>query len=222
MPSTNHSLEKHNDFSSQAAALESVCEACVRAKPCRSHCAAALLCLSTHAQQPERQLPADQRAYRAVLSIADPAKRLTALRTFSVGYQDSKYFDSVQDAALRLLLQSFPTRTVEIRDQVQVNIANADKGYQRAQEQSTEADLLADAGVQLPLAQKLAEDANRTLTEAVFLRGMAKLYGELEAEMPTPDELHGQYTEARASTLLALGARVPAAGQGGITAHRVA
>lgn len=167
-------------------------------------CAAALLCLTTRAQQPERQLPADQRAYRAALAIADPAKRLTALRTFSVEYQDSKYFDSVQDAALRLLLQSFPTRTVEIRDQVQVNIANADKGYQRAQEQSSEADLLADAGVQLPLAQKLAEDANRTLTEAVFLRGMAKMYGELEAEMPTPEELHGQYTEARASTLLAL------------------
>ncbi|MGI4854215.1 MAG: hypothetical protein ACRYF4_09250 [Janthinobacterium lividum] len=165
---------------------------------------AALVCLHLHAQQPERQLPADQRAYRAALTIPDPAKRLTALRTFSVEYQDSKYFDSVQDAALRLLLQSFPTHTAEIRDQVQVNLANADKGYARAQEQSTEADLLADAGVLLPLAQKLAEDASRTLTEAVFLRGMAKMYGELEAEMPTPEELHGQFSEARATTLLAL------------------
>ncbi len=161
---------------------------------------------SAHAQQlePNRQLPADQRAYRAAMSLTDPAQRLTALRTFSVQYQDSKYFDSVQEAALRLLLQSFPTRIAEIRDQVQVNIANADKGYERWREQSTEADLLADAGVQLLLAQKLAEDSSRSLTEATFLRGMARMFGELQSEMPTPEELHGQYTEARASTLLAL------------------
>ncbi len=167
---------------------------------------AALLSLPAQAQQPDpdRQLPADQRAYRAAMSIDDPAQRLTALRAFSVEYQDSKYFDSVQEAALRLLLRYYPTHTAEIRDQVQVNIANADKGYQRWREQSTEADLLADAGVLLPLAQKLAEDSNRNLTEATFLRGMARMFGELQSEMPTPEELHGQYTESRAATLLAL------------------
>ncbi len=154
----------------------------------------------------DRQLPADQVAYRAAMATADPEARLKALRTFSVEYQDSKYFDSVQEAALRLLLRSFPTRTAEIRDQVQVNVSNADKGYQRWREQSNEAALLADAGVLLPLAQKLAEDSQRNLTEATFLRGMARMYGELQSEMPTPEELHGQYTEARAATLLALAA----------------
>ncbi|MGI4758411.1 MAG: hypothetical protein ACRYGF_16365 [Janthinobacterium lividum] len=167
---------------------------------------ATLACRAASAQQPDpqRQLPADQRAYRASMAIADPAQRLTAFRAFSVEYQDSKYFDSVQEAALRLLLRYYPTRTSEIRDQVEVNVANADKGYERWQEESAEADLLADAGVLLPLAQKLAEDSNRNLNETTFLRGMARMYGELQAEMPTPEELHGQYKEARATTLLAL------------------
>ena len=152
----------------------------------------------------QEQWPADQRAYRAAMALADPQQRLTALRTFSIQFQDSRYFDSVQEAALQLLLRSFPSRTAEIRDQVQVNVANADKGYRRWQEQAAEADLLADAGVLLPLAQKLAEESVRSLTETAFLRGMARMFGELHAEMPTPQELHGQYLEVRAATLLAL------------------
>ena len=164
--------------------------------------AAYLACVAAVGQ--EMQVPADQRAFRAALSLPDPAQRLTAFRTFSVEYQDSKYFDSVQDAALRLLLQYFPTRTTEIRDQVQVNVANADKGYERWQEESTEADLLAGAGVLLPMAQKLGEDAHHNLTEATFLRGMAKMYGSLAAPMPAPEELHGPYLEAQSATLTAL------------------
>ena len=152
----------------------------------------------------ERQLPADQRAFQAAMAQADPAQRLTALRAFSVEYGDSKYFDEVQEAALKLLLHSFPTRSAEIRDQVGVNIANADKGYDRLVEQAREADLLADAGVLLPLAQHLAEEAVHGLTEAAYLRGMARMFGELQSEMPTPEELHGGYLEARAAAVLSL------------------
>ena len=150
------------------------------------------------------RLPADELAYRSALAIADPAARLKAFRTFSVEYQDSTFFDSVQEAALRLLLDNFPTRTAEIRDQVQVNVANADKGLDRWQEQSTEADLLADAGVLLPLAQGLAEDASRNMTVQNFLAGMVRMYGKLAAPVPSGEELREPYRDARATTLLAL------------------
>lgn len=171
------------------------------------HAAAVLLLLPVCAYpqaMPERQLPADQSAFQAAMAEADPTKRLTALRAFSVEYQDSKYFDSVQEAALDLLLQAFPAKTADIRDQVQVNVANADKGYERLLEESREANRLAEAGVLLPLAQRLAEDATRNMNEAVYLRGMARMYGGLQAEMPTPQELHGGYTEARATAVLSL------------------
>ncbi len=163
----------------------------------------AFACVAASAAQ-EPQLPADQRAFQAAMAQADPAKRLTALRAFSVEYGDSKYFDGVQEAALKLLLQYFPQRTAEIRDQVGVNVANAEKGYDRLLEQAREADQLAGAGVLLPLAQHLALEAAHGVTEAVYLRGMARMFGELQSEMPTPEELHGGYTEARAVVVLSL------------------
>ncbi len=150
------------------------------------------------------RLPADERAYHAALAIPDPAARLNALRTFSVQFQSSTFFDSVQEAALRLLLDSFPTRTAEIRDQVQVNVANADKGFDRYQEEANEADLLAGAGVLLPMAQQLGEDANRNMTPTNFLAGMVRMYGRLSAPVPSAEELRDPYREARAATLLAL------------------
>ena len=150
------------------------------------------------------RLPADERAYRSALAVADPAARLKAFRSFSVEYQASTFFDSVQEAALRLLLDNFPTHTAEIRDQVQVNVANADKGFDRWQEESTEADLLAGAGVLLPMAQNLAEDANRNMTQTNFLAGMVRMYGKLAAPVPSGEELREPYREARAAAVLAL------------------
>lgn len=158
----------------------------------------------SQAPNARERLPPDERAYRAALVIADPAARLKAFRAFSVQYQDSTFFDSVQESALRLLLDHFPTRTAEIRDQVQVNVANADKGYDRWQEEATEADLLAGAGVLLPLAQGLAEDANRNMTQANFLLGMVRMYGKLAAPVPSREELREPFQEARAATVLAL------------------
>ncbi len=166
--------------------------------------AALLLGCGPQSGAQERQLPVDQRAFQAAMGQADPAQRLTALRAFSVEYGDSKYFDEVQEAALKLLLRYFPARSAEIRDQVGVNVANAGKGYDRLVEQAREADLLASAGVLLPLAQRLAEEAVHGLTEAVYLRGMARMFGELQSEMPTPEELHSGYTEARAAAVLSL------------------
>jgi hypothetical protein len=167
--------------------------------------AAALTLIPAAGQATARErLPADERAYRAALAIPDPAARLKAFRTFSVEYQSSTFFDTVQEAALRLLLTSFPTRTAEIRDQVQVNVANADKGLDRWQEQSTEADLLADAGVLLPLAQAIAEDANRNMTLPNFLAGTVRMYGKLAAPVPSGEELREPYRDARATALLAL------------------
>ena len=193
-------------------------------RPAQAACLLAITCatalsITAKAQGNARErLPPDERAYRAALAIPDPAARLKAFRNFSVEYQSSTFFDTVQEAALRLLLDNFPTRTAEIRDQVQVNVANADKGYDRWQEQATEADLLAGAGVLLPFAQGLAEDANRNMTQTNFYIGTVRMYGKLAAPVPSAEELREPFRDARAATVLALahvylaqGKRVPCA-----------
>ena len=153
------------------------------------------------------QLPADRRAYKAATAIADPTQRLTALRDFTADFRDSKYFDRAQAEALRLLLQYFLLRTAEIVDQVHVNVQNAEKGLDRWRTESSVADQLAgagSAGVALPLAQKLAEDAYRNLTEDNFGKAMAKTFGQLEVPLPPPAEVLADFKSTRASTIDAL------------------
>ena len=124
-------------------------------------------------QGQSKEPAADQQAYHAALAMRDPAQRLLALRTFTVEYPASKYFDAVQDEALRVLLQSFPTHIAEIEDQVRVNIQNADKGLDRWQMEVSEAEQLAKTAIALPLARKLAEDACKNLTENNYGRTMS-------------------------------------------------
>lgn len=154
----------------------------------------------------KRQLPEDQVAYKAAEAVSDPAQRLRAMRMFAVAHQDSKWFDRANEETLRILLKFFPARVSDIRDQVKVNLENADAGFDRWQEEATEAEMLADAGsaALLPLAQKLAEDANRNLTEDSYGAAMFKLFGEMEMPMPNPASLHDSYREAHAQTVVAL------------------
>ncbi len=176
-----------------------------------THAAALLLsfcvCHQAHGQMSTpvtKEAAADQRAYHAALAIRDPAQRLLALRTFTVQYPDSKYFDAVQDEALRVLLKSFPSRAAEIEDQVRVNIQNADKGLDKWQMEANEAEQLASANVALPLARKLAEDAYRSLTEDNYGRTMARTYGQLELPLPAAPVILSQFKSARAAAVVAL------------------
>ena len=196
--------ENHARCSKLVAAMRRHLHAAVLPLIALAAVAFACMPVSGQAASARERLPPDERAYHAALAVPDPAARLQALRAFSVQFQDSTFFDSVQQAALRLLLDHFPTRTAEIRDQVQVNVANASKGYDRWQEESSEANLLAGAGVLLPLAQQMAEDANRNMTQTNFLLGMVRMYGTLSAPVPSREELQEPYKEARAATLLAL------------------
>ncbi len=169
-------------------------------------CTAAMLavCITLPVHPQPKDTAADQQAYHAALALRDPAQRLRALRAFSVQYPDTKYFDALQDAALRVLLNTFPTRTTEIEDQVRVNVGNADKGLDRWQMETNEAAELATANVALPLAQKLAEDAVHNLTEDNYGRTVARTYGQLELPLPAPDVILLNFKTARAAALVAL------------------
>ncbi len=155
-------------------------------------------------QGQSKEPAADQQAYHAALAMRDPAQRLLALRTFTVEYPASKYFDAVQDEALRVLLQSFPTHIAEIEDQVRVNIQNADKGLDRWQMEVSEAEQLAKADIALPLARKLAEDACKNLTENNYGRTMSRTYGQLELPLPDPPLILAQFKSTRAAAVVAL------------------
>jgi hypothetical protein len=178
-------------------------------------CMVAILCGSpsqasaqtTDSAPLKKQLPADQRAFKAARAITDPEQRLEALRSFVQAYPKSDRVDRAQSAILTVLLDSFPQRVPEIDAQVKTEIKRSGKGLDRANEETYVAYQLAEAGaagVDLRRAEKLAKDAASHLDEPTYDQQTARNYAKFKVPAPKPESMHKDFVETRAETLAVL------------------
>jgi thiol-disulfide isomerase/thioredoxin len=154
------------------------------------------------------QLPADQRAYKAASDVADPAQRLAALRKFVTDYPDSGRVMRAQEQILDLLLKHSPERTAEIDAQARLIVKKSGKNIGRWDMEASIADALAQAGtsgLDLPLAEKLAGDANKHLTEPAYADQIYKMMKKYKEPKPSESDIHVHYVEIKEEALEALG-----------------
>ncbi len=147
----------------------------------------------------KKQLPADVRAYRAAAAVVDPEKRLAAMRSFVKQYPKSRVVSEAQGQILKVLLDNFPERTVEIDKQAKLTVKGSGKG--------DVAWALAEAGtngVDLKLAEKLAKAEVGHLTETSYNNHTLALYKKYKETPPKPEALHKRYLNARAEALAQL------------------
>lgn len=157
---------------------------------------------------PKKQLPADERAWKAARATMDPEKRLAALRAFVHDYPKSKSRVSrAQDEILTTLLNHFPDRTAEIAAQAKVVMKHAGKGLDGESRETYIAFQLTEAGssgVDLPYAEKLAKDASKQMKEAPYDEHLGKEYARFKMPAPKPEEMHKSFANDRAEALAVL------------------
>jgi hypothetical protein len=147
----------------------------------------------------KKQLPADVRAYKATRAVVDPEKRLAAMRSFVKEYPKSGSVSGAQSQILKILLDNFPERTVEIEKQAKLTVKDSGKGYV--------AWVLAEAGtngVDLKLAEKFAKEEVAHLSEASYDKDTLAIYVKSKVTPPKPEALHKGYENARAEALAGL------------------
>ena len=152
----------------------------------------------------EKQLPADVRAYKAAQAVVDPEKRLAAMRSFVKEYPKSSQVSDAQSEILKVLLDNFPERTVEIEKQAKLTVKGSGKGYV--------AEVLAEAGtngVDLKLAEKFAKEEVAHLGEASYDKETLASYAKYKQTPPKPEALHKGYVNDRAEALAVLARRLP-------------
>ena len=153
---------------------------------------------------PKMQLPADRRAYAAARAQLDPAARLAAMRQFLVDYPKSSVVPRVQNSILDLLLVYYPDKTAEIDAQAQLLTKGTSKSTSHINEEQTVAQKLAEAGpngIDLPLAAKLARQANDDLQEASFAKEINASYVEAKLPLPPSTEIHTHFIQEKSEGL---------------------
>jgi len=156
------------------------------------------------AAAPKMQLPADRRAYTAARAQLDPATRLAAMRQFLVDYPKSSIASRVQNSILDLLIVYYPDKTAEIDTQAQLLTKGTSKSNSHINEEQTVAQKLAEAGpngIDLPLAAKLAKQANDDLQEASFAKEINASYIEAKLPLPPSAEIHAHFIQEKSEGL---------------------
>src|ERR1700679_2312228 len=147
----------------------------------------------------KKQLPADVRAYKAARAVVDPEQRLAAMRSFVKEYPKSGSVSGAHSQILKILLDNFPERTVEIEKQAKLMVKGSGKGQV--------AWALAEAGsngVDLKLAEKFAKAEVAHLSEASYDKDTLAIYVKSKVTPPKPEALHKGYENARAEALAGL------------------
>jgi len=147
----------------------------------------------------KKQLPADVRAYKAAEAVVDPEKRLAAMRGFVKEYPKSSAVSDAQSEILKILLDNFPERTVEIEKQAKLTVKGSGREHV--------AWVLAEAGpngVDLKLAEKFAKGEVAHLSEASYDKDRLAIYAKYKETPPKPEALHKGYMTARADALAVL------------------
>ena len=156
----------------------------------------------------KKQLPADQRAFKAARATMDPAKRLEAMRAFVHDYPKStSRVNRAQNEILSALVNNFPERAAEIDAQARLVVKQGGKGIDGVSTKTYIAFQLAEAGtggVDLPFAEKTAKDSVDRLKEAAFNENRLKMYAKFKVPPPKPAELHRQFANTRAEALAVL------------------
>ena len=156
----------------------------------------------------KKQLPADQRAFKAARATMDPAKRLEAMRAFVHDYPKStSRVSRAQNDILTILVNNFPERTEEIDAQARLVVKQGGKGIDGTSTKTYIAFQLAEAGtagVDLSFAEKTAKDSVDRLKEAAFDENRLKMYTKFKVPPPKPAELHRQFANTRAESLAVL------------------
>ncbi|AXC11574.1 hypothetical protein ACPOL_2250 [Acidisarcina polymorpha] len=137
----------------------------------------------------------------------EPEARLAAMRAFIRDYPKSKRVHSAQESILKTLLDSFPQRAAEIDAQAKLWVKRSGKGTSRWDRETYAALLLAEAGssgVDLPLAEKLAADAAKHLTESAYDHEMTLDDVKNKMPLPKPEALHREFANTRADALAIL------------------
>jgi tetratricopeptide (TPR) repeat protein len=153
---------------------------------------------------PKMQLPADRRAYTAARAQLDPAARLAAMRQFLVDYPKSTSAPRAEKSILDLLLAYFPGRLSEIDAQAKLLVKGNSKSTSHINEEASVAQKLAEAGpngIDLPLAAKLAKQANDDLQEGPFAKEVDASYIADKLPPPTSAEMHEHFVQEKSETL---------------------
>ncbi len=156
---------------------------------------------------PTMRKAADERAYAAAATTADPAQRVAALDSFIKTYPKSNQIDHARSLRLNTLIEYLPDHTDDLKRAEKDKIHSSDKGFGRLESEAMIAERYIEAGsngILLSEAEKLATHAERHLDEAKWDSGQAELYKQFKVALPQPDKLHQVYIESTANFYLAL------------------
>lgn len=148
--------------------------------------------------------PPDRQAFRAARLLDEPQQVLDAMQRVAAEYPDSRYGDRARMAVLETLVRSFPTRTKDIRRQIDVVLKFTPEDDRFGIEDDI-AVVLVEAGVLLGRAQQLAESAVDRFVEADFVADAVKEAAAAKQAPPDPVRLRRAYARTRAILLGTLG-----------------
>ena len=155
-------------------------------------------------EEPKKAEPPDRKGYSEARKISDPGQKIDALRKFRADYPKSPLANSANDLILETLAKSFPERTGEIRNHVDLMVKNVKKAGRAARYQDV-ADTLADNGVALSQAEELARKALDQFTEKKFIEEQRKNYRKSKEKTPDEAKLKQDYRSQRARFVATLG-----------------
>jgi len=155
-------------------------------------------------EEPKKPEPPDRKGYSEARKISDPGQKIDALRKFRADYPKSPLANIANDLILETLAKSFPERTGEIPNHVDLMVKNVKKAGRAARYQDV-ADTLADNGVALSQAEELARKALDQLTEKKFIEEQTKNYRKSKEKTPDEAKLKQDYRSQRARFVATLG-----------------
>jgi hypothetical protein len=162
----------------------------------------AIASLAAAQDKPATQSP-DREAYKQAVRRMDARERVNSLRKFLRDYPKSSRADDANELILKTLIENWPDRTDEIRDQVAL-MTRGVPGNEKADKFDTVADILVTHGALLETAEKLELQALNNFHEKRLLAKLKREYAE--AKVPTSAaELQRYADEEHASLLTTMG-----------------
>jgi hypothetical protein len=162
---------------------------------------AAALAQNTVADQ---DLPPDEKAFRALRTVLNSKEKLAAMQKFVADYPASKQKELIQKRILLALAKSQPSAKKTILHQAQLVFADANAD-ERSDTAAVISDALASYTPYYADAERYAKKSIALIAEASFTARLKKAYAEYHMPIPSPEEIHKKFLEARAFPLYALG-----------------
>jgi hypothetical protein len=152
------------------------------------------------AQNPaaDQELPPDEKAFRALRTVINRKENLAAMQKFVADYPASKRKGLIQMRILLALATSEPSARKTILNQAQLVFAEA----QADERSDAAAEISDDLASYTPYYAEAERYAKKSLAlllaEAPFTAWLKKAYAEYHVPIPSPEEIHKAFLEARA------------------------